>query len=34
MAILDIEIEQIPMPEAEILLDTSGSVSEVLLKIF
>lgn len=27
-------IEQIPMPEAEILLDTSGSVSEVLLKNF
>ncbi len=28
------KIEQIPMPEAEILLDTSGSVSEVLLKNF
>lgn len=27
-------VEQIPMPEAEILLDTSGSVSEVLLKNF
>lgn len=27
-------IEQLPMPEAEILLDTSGSVSEVLLKNF
>ena len=27
-------IEQIPMPEAEILLDTSESVSEVLLKNF
>ena len=27
-------IEQIPMSEAEILLDTSGSVSEVLLKNF
>lgn len=27
-------IEQIPMPEAEILLDTSGSVSEELLKNF
>ena len=27
-------IEQIPMPETEILLDTSGSVSEVLLKNF
>ena len=28
------KVEQIPMPEAEILLDTSGSVSEVLLKNF
>lgn len=27
-------VEQLPMPEAEILLDTSGSVSEVLLKNF
>lgn len=27
-------LEQLPMPEAEILLDTSGSVSEVLLKNF
>ena len=27
-------IEQLPMPETEILLDTSGSVSEVLLKNF
>ena len=27
-------IEQIPIPETEILLDTSGSVSEVLLKNF
>ena len=27
-------VEQVPMPEAEILLDTSGSVSEVLLKNF
>lgn len=27
-------VEQLPMPEAEILLDTSGSVSEVLLKSF
>lgn len=27
-------VEQIPMPEAEILLDTSGSVSEELLKNF
>ena len=27
-------IEQLPMPEAEILLDTSGSVSEILLKNF
>lgn len=28
------KLEQVPMPEAEILLDTSGSVSEVLLKNF
>ena len=28
------KLEQLPMPEAEILLDTSGSVSEVLLKNF
>ena len=28
------KLEQIPMPEAEIVLDTSGSVSEVLLKNF
>lgn len=28
------KLEQIPMPEAEILLDTSGSVSEALLKNF
>ena len=27
-------IEQVPMPETEILLDVSGSVSEVLLKNF
>ncbi len=27
-------LEQIPIPEAEILLDTSGSVSEILLKNF
>lgn len=27
-------VEQVPRPEAEILLDTSGSVSEVLLKNF
>ncbi len=27
-------VEQLPIPEAEILLDTSGSVSEVLLKNF
>lgn len=27
-------VEQLPMPEADILLDTSGSVSEVLLKNF
>ena len=29
-----LRVEQLPMPEAEILLDTSGSVSEVLLKNF
>ena len=28
------KLEQVPMPEAEILLDTSKSVSEVLLKNF
>lgn len=28
------KLEQLPMPETEILLDTSGSVSEVLLKNF
>ena len=28
------KLEQIPMPETEIVLDTSGSVSEVLLKNF
>ena len=28
------KVEQIPIPEAEILLDTSGSVSEELLKNF
>lgn len=28
------KLEQVPMPEAEILLDTSGSVSEMLLKNF
>ena len=28
------KLEQVPIPEAEILLDTSGSVSEVLLKNF
>lgn len=28
------KVEQVPMPEAEILLDVSGSVSEILLKNF